>query len=162
MEEECKFIVDINAGKLSRWLRIIGYDTLLFTDIDDGLMLKIAAKENRVILTRDGQLLKRRLITSGKIKAMLIKGEDSREQLRQVVEHLHLDFAFKPFTLCLECNQKLIRRQKEDIHDRIPPRVYQKEDYYMECPSCHRIYWKGTHWEAMRLELERITHKARI
>ena len=82
---EAKFIVDINAGKLARWLRLIGYDTLLFTDKDDGQMLKIAIEQGRIILTKDSQFMKRRLITSGRVKALLITGEDSNDQLRQSV-----------------------------------------------------------------------------
>lgn len=162
MEQEYKFIVDVNAAKLARWLRIIGYDALLFTEIDDGLMVKIAYRQNRIILTRDGQLLKRHLITSGKIKAMLIKSEEPKAQLCQVVKQLKLDYNFKPFTLCLECNQRLMRKPKEQIQDRIPPRVYQTQDTYMECPVCHRIYWKGTHWEAMKRELETLTAETTI
>ena len=53
------------------------------------------------------------------------------------------------FTRCLECNALLEGREKETIKDRIPPYVYKTQDKYMECPACRRIYWKGTHWQAM-------------
>ncbi len=39
-EIEPKFIVDINAGKLVHWLRLMGYDAVLFNDKDDGIMIK--------------------------------------------------------------------------------------------------------------------------
>ncbi len=162
MEQEYRFIVDINSAKLARWLRIMGYDTLLFRDIDDGIMVKIALKQNRIILTRDGQMLKRHLITSGKIKAVLIRDEEPKAQLLQVARQLKLKYNFRPFTLCLECNQTLELRQKEQIRDRIPPHVYQTQDTFMECPVCHRIYWKGTHWEAMKRKLDSLIDETKI
>jgi hypothetical protein len=40
-------------------------------------------------------------------------------------------------------------RTKEEVRDRVPPYVFQTQREYVECPACHRIYWKGTHWQAM-------------
>ncbi len=150
---DVKFIVDINAGKLTKWLRIMGYDTLLFTGHDDGEMVKIASQQNRVILTKDSQLMKRRVITSGNIKAILVDGEDSRQQLRQVVKTLELDYNHRPFSICLECNQPLSPIAKDEVKNIVPPHVFKTHDLYMQCPVCHRIYWQGTHWEAMSREL---------
>lgn len=153
---DIRFIVDINAGKLAKWLRIIGYDTLLFNELDDGQMVKIATQDNRVILTRDTQLLKRRVITSGKVKALLVEGEDPKDQLRQIVADLDLDYKHQPFSRCIECNTRLIEKQKNTLKERIPPYVYKTQDYFMECPDCNRIYWQGTHWTAMNSELDEI------
>lgn len=151
---EPKFIVDINAGKLAKWLRIMGYDASLFTDEDDGKMVKIALNENRVILTKDSQIMKRRLITSGKLKAVLIAGDDPKAQLQQIATALNLNYQFKPFSVCLQCNQNLIERRKEEVAELVPPFVLKTQSQYMECPSCHRIFWRGTHWQAMSEELE--------
>jgi uncharacterized protein with PIN domain len=153
---EPRFIVDINAGKLAKWLRIIGYDALLFTNEDDGKMIKTAVNENRVILTRDSQIMKRRLITSGKLKAILVQGDELKTQLKQITNVLNLDYQFRPFTICLECNHNLIVRNKEEVSNRVPPHVFETQSQYMECPSCHRIFWRGTHWQAMMKELESI------
>lgn len=151
---EPKFIVDINAGKLAKWLRIMGYDASLFTDEDDGKMVRIALNENRVILTKDSQIMKRRLITSGKLKAVLIAGDDPKAQLQQIATALNLNYQFKPFSVCLQCNQNLIERRKEEVAELVPPFVLKTQSQYMECPSCHRIFWRGTHWQAMSEELE--------
>ena len=152
---EIKFIVDINAGKLAKWLRIIGYDATLFTDEDDGKMIKIALNENRVILTKDSQIMKRRLVAGGKIKAVFIKGDNPKTQLQQIASSLDLDYQFKPFSVCLECNQNLIERCKNEVSNLVPPHVLETQSQYMECPSCHRIFWRGTHWQAMSKELEK-------
>ena len=152
---EIRFIVDNNVGKLAKWLRIMGYDALLFKEEDDGKMVKVALAQNRVILTKDTQIMRRRLVTSGRIRAILVEDSDAKAQLQQVVEALNLDYQFRPFSICLECNQNLVERGKDEVRDLVPPYVFNAQSQYMECPSCHRIYWRGTHWQAMSRELEK-------
>ena len=154
--EGVKFIVDYNVGKLAKWLRMMGYDTVLFTGEDDSRMIIIALRQERVILTRDTQIMKRGVVTSGRIKAILIESDEPEHQIRQVVESLNLDCQFRPFAICLECNQPLIETSKEQVKDLVPPYVFQTQDNFMECPACHRIYWQGTHWQAMTRKLEEL------
>jgi uncharacterized protein with PIN domain len=146
---ETRFIVDNNVGKLAKWLRMMGYDTLFFGSCSDAKMVATALADGRVILTRDTQIMKRRVITSKQIRAVLIKSDEPSVQIRQVVEELNLDCQYQPFTLCLECNQPLVERSKEQVEDRVPPYVFRTQSQYMECLTCHRIYWRGTHWQAM-------------
>ena len=153
---EIKFIVDNNVGKLAKWLRVMGYDALLFSGEDDGKMVKIALAQNRVILTKDREVMKRRLVTSGKLKAVLIEGDDVEAQLQQVVEAFNLDYRFSPFSICLECNVQLIEKNQDAVRGSVPPYVFKTQKLYMECPSCHRIYWRGTHWQAMNRELDEL------
>jgi hypothetical protein len=151
---ETKFIADNNVGKLARWLRLIGYDTLLLKQKDDGQMIKRALSEDRVILTKDTQFMKRRLVTNGKLKTILIKQDDPRTQVQEVVKTLNLNYHFKPFSLCLECSQALIARDKEEVQNLVPDQVFKTQTQYTECPTCHRIYWQGTHWQAMVKKLQ--------
>ncbi|MDP3880240.1 MAG: Mut7-C RNAse domain-containing protein [Dehalococcoidales bacterium] len=151
-----KFIVDHNVGKLVKWLRMIGYDTLFFNGDDDWEMIITALADKRVILTRDTQVMKRGVIASGRLKAVLIESDDPEQQKRQVAEALDLGGKARPFTICLECNQPLVERDKEQVKGRVPPYVFRTQSHYMECPACHRIYWRGTHWQAMNQGLERI------
>ena len=153
---EYRFIVDHNAGKLSRWLRVMGYDSLFFNGSDDSDMVKQALAEHRIILTRDTAIMKRRVVTRGQIRAVLIESEEPEQQMRQVIGLLDLDCQFRPFTLCLECNQPLKERNPDEVQGRVPPYVYKTQQQYMECPACRRIYWRGTHWEAMIRNLERL------
>lgn len=154
--ENPKFIVDINVGKVVKWLRMMGYDTLLFDGDDDWRMIIIALEEGRVVITKDTQIVKRGVITSGRLKAILITSDKSEQQIQQVVETLNLDYQYRPFTLCLECNQPLVERSKQEVEDRVPPYVFQTLNEYVECPACHRIFWKGTHWKAMTEKLQRL------
>ena len=148
-------MVDHNVGKLARWLRMMGYDTLFFHGGDDSHMVAKALAESRVVLTRDTGIMKRRVVTAGRLKAVLVNSEEPEQQMRQVIDTLGLDCQLKPFTLCLECNQPLAERSKEEVKDRVPHYVFQTQNQYMECPACHRLYWKGTHWQAMTRKLEK-------
>ena len=150
-----KFIVDHNVGKLAKWLRIMGYDARFFHGTDDADLVATALAEGRVILTRDTQIMKRRVVTNGRLKAILIQSDEPEQQMCQVINTLNLDCRFRPFSLCLECNQPLQEKSKQQVKDRVPPYVFQTQDQYMECPACHRIYWRGTHWQAMTRRLKK-------
>jgi hypothetical protein len=150
-----KFIVDHNVAKLARWLRMMGYDTTVFSEIDDWQMIRTALSENRIIITRDTGVIKRRVITSGKLKALLVIGDDPENQIKQVVNAFQLDTR-KSLTLCIECNVSLVSIDQEAAKSRVPPYVYQTKNKFFECPVCHRAYWQGTHWEAMQQTLKKL------
>jgi len=154
---EIKFIVDSNVGKLAKWLRMMGYDSLFFHSIDDARMIDIALAEGRVILTKDTQIMRRRVITSKRLKAVLVHDDDPAQQLHQVVKELNLDCQFRPFSRCLECNQPLMPKDREEVRDLVPLYVFQTQSQYMQCPTCHRVYWRGTHWQAMSRQLSELT-----
>jgi uncharacterized protein with PIN domain len=153
---EIRFIVDHNVGKLARWLRMMGYDSLFFDGEDDSQMVRQALAEGRMVLTRDAGIMKRRVVNNGRLKALLIESEEPERQMQQVITRLDLDINLRPFTLCLECNHPLVERSREEVKDRVPPYVYETQSQYMECPACRRIYWRGTHWEAMIKKLEKL------
>ena len=159
MRNPPKFIVDRNVGKLTGWLRLMGYDTRFFDGDDDGELVAIAKTEGRVILSRDTHIMERRLITSGQIKAVLIDSDQPRRQIRQVIDTLGLDSRFKPFSLCLECNQPLVERAKDELKELVPPYVFKTQQQFRQCPACQRIYWRGTHWQAMTKKLESFKDK---
>ena len=153
---ETRFIADSNVGKLAKWLRMMGYDTLFSSNIDDDEMVDIGIKEGRVVLTKDTQIIKRRVATSGQLKIILTRHDDPKHQLRQVVKALKLDYCLRQFTRCLECNDILLSRSKEEVKDLVPPYVFLTQTQYMQCPSCLKLYWRGTHWHRMKKELEQI------
>jgi len=137
-----------------------GYDTLFFNGSNDSQMIAIARDEGRVLLTKDTQIMKRRVVTSGQIKVILIRGDESEHQMLQVIDTLGLSSFFKPFTICLECNQLLMGKSKHQVEDRVPHYVFRTQDQYIECPNCPRLYWRGTHWQAMTERLKKFSHHA--
>jgi uncharacterized protein with PIN domain len=151
-----KFIVDSNVGRLARWLRIAGFDTVFINDLDDNRLVRLALSEGRVLLTKDTQIMKRRVAATGRLKVIMIEADEVKAQLRQVVKVLNLSDKIKAFTLCLECNQPLVTKAKEEVKDIVPPYVFQTQTQYMQCPACQRVYWRGTHWQRMSRELKRI------
>jgi len=86
-----RFIVDTNVGKLAHWLRMFGYDTLFINNIDDEELIAIGLKEKRVLLTKDTQIMLRRVVTSGRLKTLLIVDDNPKAQLLQVVIAMKLD-----------------------------------------------------------------------
>ncbi len=148
------FIADANVGKLAKRLRMLGFDTLFVNGIDDDDLIRIALNEGRIILTKDRGILHRRIVSIGKVWALLIESDTISEQISQVVRTLDLGPDFDQFSLCMECNEPLVHREKEEVHELVPPYVRKTQEQYMQCPRCERIYWRGTHWEKMSKELE--------
>ncbi len=144
-----KFICDDNLGKLAKWLRTLGYDTLFFDPIEDGELVARALKDDRVVLSRDTQLLRFKLKLGERL--VLIQSDKPLQQLKQVLTHLDL----RPdgnllFSRCLLCNEPLEDVEKESIKERLYPYVYQTHDEFSLCPKCDRIYWPATHVHRMR------------
>ena len=151
---DAKFVIDTNVGRLARWLRMMGYDAILFHELDDGLMVKLALAQGRIIVTKDSEFMKRRAVTTHRVRALLVSGDDPELQMQKVINEFNLDTRFRPFTRCLECNTILTARDRNGVEDEVPPRVYEKQHQYMECPACRRLYWQGTHWEDMCRKLQ--------
>jgi len=151
-----KFIVDHNVGKLARWLRLMGYDAVFFNRGTDSEMVAQALSKGRIILTRDTHIMERRVVSEGTIKAVLITSDKHEKQIRQVITTLELDYRLALFSRCLECNQALEERSHEQVRNRVPPYVFKTQEQYRECPACHRIYWRGTHWQAMTEKLQQL------
>ena len=137
---------------------MMGFDSEFFTGGDDSEMVKRAYTEGRVVLTRDTGIIKRRMVSTGQIRAVLLDSEEPEIQMRQLLAELDLIGQANPFTLCLECNQRLIEKNRDEVKDSVPLYVFATQTQYMECPGCRRIYWRGTHWRAMKKKLEELAN----
>jgi uncharacterized protein len=144
-----RFLADCNVGRLARWLRALGYDASYHPRIGDAELVREAAAESRVLLTRDRDLTKRRVIQTGVVRAILIRDDEVTAQLRQVFGELGLELK-EALTRCIECNSELQTRVPASVAERVPPYVRRTQSRYSECPDCGRIYWAGTHWQRMR------------
>ncbi|GAG50226.1 unnamed protein product, partial [marine sediment metagenome] len=67
-----KFIVDCMLGKLAKWLKILGFDALFFSKIEDSELLVLAQKERRILLTRDNGLIEK----CRDVRNLFIESED--------------------------------------------------------------------------------------
>jgi uncharacterized protein with PIN domain len=140
-----RFLADAHLGKLARYLRLLGFDTLFFNDAGDARLAALSANDRRVLLTRDRALLMHRTVTHG----CYIRSLDPKAQLLQVIRRLDLLAAMRPFTRCMECNGRLRGVAKPAIENRLPKGVVQHYNAFWRCSDCGRIYWKGHHYQAM-------------
>lgn len=146
-----KFIADCHLGKLAKYLRLIGFDTLFFPHIEDDMLITIAQKESRVILTRDRELSQRK-----NAPVILLEPKDTKEQLKTLINHYHLKEHPIAFSRCIVCNTPLQVVDKEKITDKIPEKVKEHFDYFEYCSVCDRIYWQGDHYRHMMKFLEQV------
>ena len=149
---DTKFIVDVNLGKLARKLRLLGFDTLFRNDFEDDEIIRIAAREKRIILTRDKGILKQNEVTHG----YWLRNTDPSIQLKEVVERLHLRSSFKPFTRCIHCNHKLRPVNKEQIANYIPSDTLRYYSRFWECEGCKNVYWEGSHFDSILNWIEKL------
>ena len=142
---EFRFIVDEMLGKLAKWLRAIGYDTIYYIGGDDSELVRQALEENRIILTKDSHLVKRKLAR----RTFLVRVDNPREQFKQVVKELKLDVESRLFTRCLLCNQELVSVEKAGVRGKVPIYTYLTQSNFYKCPGCGKLYWPGTHKDSM-------------
>ncbi|HID57371.1 TPA: hypothetical protein EYP37_12625 [Candidatus Poribacteria bacterium] len=149
---EPKFIVDENVIKLGRWLRMLGFDAAFYPISSDDDLVRIAIKEDRIILTRDRHLLER------KAKCFMVRNTDPLEQLKEVIETFNLKVSRERFlSRCLDCNVLIEEvRDKREVRNLVPPYVYVTQVCFYRCPRCGKVFWEGTHVKNMRRKLESI------
>ena len=139
------FIVDAMLGNIAKKLRLLGFDTKYYSDIEDSNLLEIAKNENRLLVTKDLHLVNR--ATKMNLKIIQIETSDEIEQLLEINEYLHLkEFVINGNTSrCPKCNGILKQTEKQNISEKIPPNVLEINDRFWVCMNCEKIYWEGTH-----------------
>ena len=145
-----RFVADAHLGALARRLRMLGFDTLWFNDIGDAALAHLAADQHRILLTRDRQLLMRQSITHG----CYLRPGSTGAQLDYLIQRLDLCAEIAPFTRCTLCNAGLAAVDAADLGASIPPTVRRRHIHYWRCQGCGRLYWRGTHWQAMRRQID--------
>lgn len=141
-------------GRLARWLRLLGFDTLYYPDISDRRLLRVAREEERLILTRDTHLVK----IKGIKDYLLIKANDSFKQLLEVIDALKLTAnSFQLLSRCVKCNGLLKNiLDKNEIKDSVPEFVFINLNLFLRCSECGKVYWEGTHPEKFREKLSEV------
>ena len=143
--QEVRFIADAMLGRLARWLRLLGFDTLYEPDIRDGDLLKTALREGRCILTRDTHFLRMKALKN----LLFIRSENPVEQIVEVMRTFP-DQAGRPGR-CARCNGPLrVVGEKATVRDAVPEYVFLSVGEFFRCVSCGRIYWEGTHLKRFR------------
>jgi uncharacterized protein with PIN domain len=136
-------------GRLARWLRLIGYDTVYAAGLSDHQIAAHARAEGRTVLTRDQDLMQRR-----GIDCIYVRSQDLEEQLEQIVTYLGYPETGVP--RCAECNTPLVPAAPQEIRSRIPPYVFDTHDQFHLCTECDKVYWPGSHWKSVQQVLARL------
>jgi uncharacterized protein len=144
-----KFAVDCMLGKLAKWLRILGFDAVFFSRIEDGDLMRLAEKENRVLLTKDTGLLEQ-----ADIPSLYIESENWEDQVVQVLRRFRLKDQVRPYTRCVECGVPLKGLPRKRAKNLVTPFVFKNAESFSLCPQCGRIFWPGTHHRHMRSTID--------
>src|SRR5438874_574700 len=146
------FIVDGHLGKLTRNLRLLGFDIAYDPQARDPQLLSVMESENRALLTRDRRLLMHAVVQTGYCP----RSQNSHEQTIEVVRRFDLFDSIAPFTRCLRCNASLQKVAKADVIEKLEPltKIYYEE--FRHCMGCGQIYWAGSHFSKLQERLEEI------
>ncbi len=150
-----RFVVDVNLGRLARLLRVLGFDVWWSSDADDQTLADVSLGQQRILLTRDRALLKRRAITHG----LFVRSDYPDEQTLEVIRRLDLRQRLAPFTRCVRCNGRLVAVTKDEVIDHLEPLTRRYYDDFSRCTECARIYWPGSHRARLVSFVEGLRHQ---
>ncbi len=140
-----RFVVDVNLGRLARYLRLLGFDSLYRNDYSDRDLVEISMEQHRIVLTRDRNLLKHAAITHG----CFIHNTEPLRQIEEVILRLDLINLARPFLRCIRCNGLLQPAEKSAIEDLLPPLTRKYYQVFWRCGDCGQVYWQGAHYQRM-------------
>jgi len=149
--DNVRFIADAMLGRLSRWLRLLGFDTLYYPDIKDTDLMKLAVQEDRCLLTRDTHFLNIRNFRN----FLMVHSDDPIEQVTEVLSSFNLN-EFKRGR-CARCNGVLDQvSSKEEVRNMVPEYVFLHCHSFLRCVACKSVYWEGTHLRRFRTMLDAV------
>lgn len=155
-ERIMKFLCDQMLGTLARWLRLLGFDTFYATvEMKDDELLQIAKKENRILITRDKELILR--AKNQNIRVTMIDSTDLEKQLIKVLQkNKAIIHESKVLSRCSCCNTPLTEISKQNVKNRVPPKIFEKHNTFWHCSTCNKIYWMGSHYDKIMEKIQTI------
>ena len=142
---DTRFILDAHLGRLARYLRMLGFDSVYDPNMDDGDLIDLSLQQKRIILTRDLGILKQGRVTHG----YFVRYTEPKSQLREVLLALDLTGQLQPFTRCMECNGTIHDADRDAVKDRVDPQIFGRFATFRQCGDCGKIYWRGSHYSDM-------------
>ncbi len=148
------FAADRTLGKLAKWLRILGFDTLYESDAS-GKQFHEQLAPKRIVLTR---IEKNRQAFAAR-RLIFITSDQPMSQLRQVIAETGItENDVRLFSRCLRCNGPIDPVDKEEVHGMVPDYIWETHNKFQACRRCERIYWQGTHWQRSRERVKWLFH----
>lgn len=155
---DARFIADAHLGRLARHLRMLGFDVLYRNSYSDAEVAHIASEQQRIVLTRDRDLLIRKDVVLG----CYLHAVACEAQLQEVLLRFDLLDAVCPFTRCLNCNGVLHAVGKDAVAHRVPPSSARHYERFLICEGCGQVYWEGSHVARMRARIDRIVRECKL
>lgn len=146
------FVADGHLGRLTRNLRLLGFDVAYDPRADDRQLLRTMERENRALLTRDRRLLMHAIVKTGYCP----RSQNADEQTVEVIRRFDLLSSIAPFTRCLRCNARLRKVSKPEIIERLEPLTKIYYEQFRRCTGCGQIYWAGSHFSKLQKRVEQI------
>jgi hypothetical protein len=147
-----RFVCDGHLGRLTRNLRLLGFDVAYDQNADDQQLLRIMQAEDRALLTRDRRLLMHAIVRTGYCP----RAQNSNDQTIEVIRRFDLLASIAPFTRCIRCNGSLQNVPKTDIVEKLEPLTKIYYEQFRRCTRCGQIYWSGSHFSKLQKRLEQI------
>lgn len=141
-----RFVIDTHLGRLALYLRLLGFDALYRNDYTDTQLAELSHQEQRVLLTRDRGLLKRRMVDFG----CCVRENDPKQQLISLLIRYQLAPEITPWQRCLRCNALLQPVAKAEILHRLQPKTQRYFEDFRRCEGCNQVYWRGSHYDHMQ------------
>jgi hypothetical protein len=152
MVVEKKFLCDEMLKRVGRWLRAAGYDTLIEKDgTPDRDLIDLAQREGRLLITRDTKMIEYR---QAEDIVVLLKSNAVEECIAELSQRLSIDWLYRPFSRCLECNG-LLEQIELSEGSGVPKEALERGTRAYRCAGCGKLYWEGSHVRRMRGKLEK-------
>ncbi len=151
-----RFVADVMLGRLAKWLRIAGFDVLYSNHFSDDDLVAVSRYERRILLSRDTRLLIRKAVSL----FIYLESNDVHEQIRQVFRLTGTQALPNLLTRCLVCNEPLTDIARDSVRSSVPPFVFATQTHFKSCPRCSKVYWAGTHRQAVLRTLQSLLNKS--
>jgi len=152
------FAAERTLGRLGKWLRLMGFDTLWESEYPKGAFIQSIGPD-RIFLTRTQRLAE----AHAGLKTIFIRANDPEEQLVELIRCA----AIRPqdiqaFSRCIACNEPIVAVAKQAVRGLTPDYVWNTQANFSTCPKCGRVYWKGTHTERAVKRLKEIFNRLSV
>jgi hypothetical protein len=132
---------------------MLGYDVKYSSILDDSILIQIAKKEKRTLLTRDLELYHQ--ATAKGVDTFYLEEKPGAEKLAKLAQRfkIKLDIDMKK-SRCPKCNARVKPISKENVAEKIEKNTFLHYDDFWRCPKCGQVYWQGAHWKKIAETLE--------
>jgi uncharacterized protein with PIN domain len=148
-----RFVLDVHLGTVARWLRLVGVDAAYSCDADDDELIEQANADQRVLLTQDRGILRRRALWLG----AFVRGARPDAQFADVLDRFAPPLS--PWTRCTACNGLLAPAPKAEVESRLEPGTRRSYQVFSRCQDCGHVYWRGAHSGRLDAIVESALHR---